>query len=37
MGLSGTNTDPMTTLYEVITSQEALDRGLVRVPFWEGP
>jgi len=37
MGLAGTNTDSMTTLYQVITGQEALDRGLVRVPSWEAP
>jgi hypothetical protein len=37
MGLSGTNTDPMTTLYMVITRQQAVDQGLVRVPFWGGP
>jgi len=37
MGPAGTNTDPMTTLYMVITVQQAIDRGLVRVPFWAGP
>ena len=37
MAPAGANTDPMTTLYLVITSQGAVDRGLVRFPFWEGP
>jgi len=35
--LAGTATDPMTTMYIVITSDQARDRGLVRLPFWDNP
>jgi hypothetical protein len=32
-GLADTAADPATALYLVITTQEARDRGLVRLPF----